>query len=589
MKKTNNVRDILPRRLRLLLMTALLLASHASVARLNVDVRIEGVSGELLNNVRTYLSVEQQKSDPYLTPERLRRLNHKADEQIKQALQPFGYYHPVINKALKQENGQWTATYDIQPGRPVRIRTVDLKLAGQGAQDPEFQRLLQSFPLRRGDILNQQDYSKAKSQFQNLALERGYFDFHFTRHQIQVDMAANTAIITLHMDSGPRHRFGAVTFKQNFLNDSLLQRFVPFKPGDPYSTDNLLSLQGTLANTDYFSSIDVKTLKDHPKGLQVPIEVDVKPSPRNHYTAGIGYGTDTGARGTLGWDIRHINRRGHHMHNTLQLSELQDAFSSRYIIPIRNPRTDSFSVNSSLSRINTVTSQSKVFSAGPSVTIGLHSGWLQTAYINFQREVFTVDGQSGTANMLIPGITWMRINAKDRIYTRHGSKISLDLKGAPQVLFSDISFVQALLHGKLIRGIGPSGRVILRGDLGLTSVGDFSKLPATLRFFSGGAQSVRGYAYDSLGARNSSGQVIGGAQLVVGSIEYDHKIVGKWSAGVFYDIGNAIVNFSTPLKQGAGFGIRWRSPVGMLRFDIAWALSTPGTPIHLHFNMGPDL
>lgn len=589
MNKTNNVKAIKPLLLRVALMTVLLLVCHASLAKLNVQVNIEGISGDLLNNVRDFLSIEQQKDDPYLTAERLRRLNHKADREIKQALQPFGYYHPDIKKELKQENGQWIARYEIKPGKPVRIRKVDLKLTGEGAKDPEFQKLLDSFPLKRGDVLNQQAYSKAKAGFQGLAVERGYFGFRFTRHTIQVDMAANKAIIVLHMDSGPRHRFGAVTFKQNFLNDSLLQRYVPFKPGDPYSMNNLLSLQGTLTNTDYFSKIDIKTLMNQAKGLRVPIQVNLTPSLKNHYTAGVGYGTDTGVRGSLGWNIRHINRRGHHMENTLRLSELQDSFSSRYIIPIRNPRSDSFSINSYLTRINTLTSQSKVFSAGVSTTVSI-DGWLETSYLNFQREVFTVDGQSGIANMLIPGITWSRIYGKNRIYTRHGSKISLDVKGAPQVLFSDISFIRALLEGKLIRGIGSSGRVILRGDLGISaSVGNFAKLPATLRFFTGGAQSVRGYSYSSLGATNSSGQVIGGDQLVVGSIEYDHPIMGKWSAGVFYDIGNAMINFSTPLKQGAGFGIRWRSPVGMLRLDIAWALSKPGTPIHVHFNMGPDL
>jgi len=587
--KTDNANVHLPRHLRLLLAGALLLVSHGALAKLNVEVHIEGVSGDALNNVRTYLSVEQQKDDPYLTAERLRRLNHKADEQIKQALQPFGFYHPRINKTLKEENGRWVARYDIRPGAPVRLREVDLKLTGEGTKDPAFDRLLRSFPLKRGDVLNQQDYTKAKGQFQSLAVERGYFDFKFTRHEIQVDMAANTAIIRLHMDSGPRHRFGGVIFKQTFLNDGFLQRFVPFKPGDPYSMDELLNLQATLTDTNYFSNIDIKTLKDQAQGLQVPIEVDAGPSHKNHYAVGIGYGTDTGARGTLTWDIRHINRRGHHMENTLQLSELQDSFSSRYVIPILDPRTDSFSINSSLSRINTVTSLSKLFTAGVASTVSLRTGWVQTAYINYHREIYSVDGESGIANLVIPGITWTRIDANNRIYTRDGSKISVDIKGAQRLLLSDTSFIRLLVYGKLIRGIGSRGRVILRGDIGVTEMSNFHKLPATLRFFTGGAQSVRGYPYESLGATNSSGQVIGGDQLVVGSVEYDHQIVGKWSAGVFYDIGNAMVNFSTPLKQGAGFGIRWRSPVGMLRLDLAWALSKPGTPIHLHFNMGPDL
>jgi translocation and assembly module TamA len=124
---------------------------------------------------------------------------------------------------------------------------------------------------------------------------------------------------------------------------------------------------------------------------------------------------------------------------------------------------------------------------------------------------------------------------------------------------------------------------------GHTSVKDFDNLPATLRFYAGGDQSVRGYAYNSLGPLDSLGSVAGGKYLLVGSIEYEHRLFEKWSAATFYDVGNAYNSSSEDFKEGAGVGLRWRSPIGPLRVDVSWALSLEEHPWRFHLVVGPDL
>ena len=118
----------------------------------------------------------------------------------------------------------------------------------------------------------------------------------------------------------------------------------------------------------------------------------------------------------------------------------------------------------------------------------------------------------------------------------------------------------------------------------------FRQLPPTARFFTGGDQSVRGYQYLSLGEHDSLGNVIGGRSLLVGSAEADYRFKSRFAFALFFDSGNAMERFTlSDLKQGAGAGIRWISPVGLIRVDGAFALSLPGTPFRIHLSLGPDL
>jgi translocation and assembly module TamA len=148
------------------------------------------------------------------------------------------------------------------------------------------------------------------------------------------------------------------------------------------------------------------------------------------------------------------------------------------------------------------------------------------------------------------------------------------------------------MQSKFIYGLRGFGRLILRCEGGAGLVDDFSEMPVSLRFFAGGDQSVRGYGYKTLGPIDEDGKVIGGRHLLIMSIEYEQRLTERWGVALFYDIGNAINTPSDPLKEGAGLGIRWRSPVGSIRLDMASPLATLDTPHplwRLHLSIGPDL
>ena len=586
----------MPRSFPAILIMLLLSPLPAVWATETLEVKIEGIEGAALENVRKLLSIEQQKTDPDLFEARIRRLHRNATGEIQQALEPFGYYEPAISSELtRQTPGHWLATYHITPGIPVRVTTIDLKLLGEGAQDDQFQQLTTHFPMHEGDILEHARYEEGKRALLVLATERGYRDAQLLAHEIRVQPVQHTADIILHFDTGRRYRFGKVNFIQSTdpeksqLNPDFLARFVPFEEGTPYSTDRLFDLQNALTDSDYFNVVEMRPRPDQIEHFEIPIDIELDPRSKHRYTAGLGYGTDTGLRGSLGWENRQVNRSGHRLKAEARISEIKTNITAKYRIPTRNPRTDRIEFTSAWLYENPAASESETFLLGASHTLLRGSGWLETVYLNYQAESFTIANDRGDSRLLLPGISWSRVDADSRIYTHRGLRLLLDIKGTHPTLGSGFQFLQLRMQGKMIFPALENGRVILRGDAGLTRIKDFTELPASLRFLAGGDQSVRGYDYNSLGPRDTSGRVVGGEQLLVGSAEYEYSWTEKWSSGIFFDAGNALDDWTQKLKQGAGFGMRWKSPVGLIRLDLAWALSDVNDPMRFHFVIGPDL
>ncbi|HKV06614.1 MAG TPA: autotransporter assembly complex family protein [Thermoanaerobaculia bacterium] len=570
-----------------ILILGLCLSAAAPLSAVPVKVEVEGVGRDLERNIRSVLSLEKEDKDK-LTPDRVRRLHDRAPEEIGEALQPFGYYKPVVRGELRQEGERFIARYEVDEGPAIKIASVDLQITGAGADDPGFRRITQEFPVQRGKVLYHPDYEKGKDALVELAAENGYLDAEFDVSEVRVDLERYRADVVVHYDTGPRYRFGDVRFDQDVVDPNLLTGYVNFKRGEPLDVDKVLELQDALSDSPYWARVEVVTRQDLAQNLEVPIEVNLVPAKPQLWTAGVGYGTDTGARGTLGLELRRINRRGHRGQIQVVGAETEQSFQASYQIPGPYPRTDVLSFNTAYALEDTDTAESETYLIGAQRTQS-RGGWRETLSLNYQRDDFEVGLDQGISDLLVPGASYERVKADDRIYTTKGYRLRLGLQGAEGSLLSSSTFLQASMDSKLIRTLGDRHRLIARAEAGYMETDEFRELPPRFRFFAGGDRSVRGFGYQELGEKDEAGNVIGGQALLVGSLEYELRVLEKWSAAVFYDTGNAFRAFGDPLEYGAGFGVRWRSPIGPIRADMAWALSDPDRPFRFHLNIGPDL
>jgi translocation and assembly module TamA len=577
----------------------LVLAIDAAALAARLQVEVTGLTGEREANVLALLAIYQEQDNGDLGIGRIEALHRRAPEQIEEALAPFGYYRVQVEGSLTppaSATAPWVAAYAVTPGEPVRIGTVRYELTGPGADDPDLPRAL---PLKVGDRLRHEAYEKAKADLRFKLAKGGYLDYQLVRHQVLIDLDEYVANVDLAVETGPRYYFGPVRFDQDLLDEGLLRKYVPFETGDVYDSDQLLSLQSRLLGSEYYDRVEIKPRRDEAAGSQtVPLEVIAHRSKANKYRVGLGYATDVGARMSLDWRRRYIGRFGHKLTTEISVAQQLQQLSAKYRIPVGDPMRDFFSIEPVFESYDTASRQGDLFSVKAAYSVVTPRGWRRTLGVDFRYEDYQLEeGGQDDALELIPNISWAKTVTDDPIYTSRGHRVRFVLLGSLENVVSPTSYLGATAQMKWIRTFAERYRVIARTDLGAIWAERLDDLPASRRFFAGGDNSIRGWGLDALGPNDpDSDETIGGRYLAVGSLELERRIKGPWSGAVFTDFGNAFdPDYSQEWQQSVGLGVRWKSPIGQVRADVAFALTKDEggdgalPPARLHLVIGPDL
>ena len=574
--------------IRQLCFTSVLLVSGVASAA-SVRLQVEGLSGELEKNVRAQLSTIQSDE---VTPDR--RFRARVDDAIREGLKALGYYEPTIDFDLRPPpaRGRQVLIAKVTPGEPVRIGGTDVILRGGARTDRDYLDLLNTRPAI-GTVLNHGDYDSFKSSLTRVALRKGYFDSEFNKSQLGVSLDRHQAFWDIDYNSGERYRFGPVTFEGSQIRDEYLQNLVPFKQGDYYTSQDLAELNRRLAATGWFSSVVVAPQFDKSRQTKVlPLQGVVSPRKENTVETGVGYSTDVGPRVKGTWRKPWMNSYGHSLTSSLSLSAPEQQLDFSYKVPLlKSPLEQYYLMQGGFKRTDLNDTKSDSTTLAVSRYWEMSSGWQRALNLRWSLDHFTQANVTNTTMLIYPGVSVNRTRSRGGLMPTWGDSQRYSVDYSNTMWGSDINFIVMQAQDVWIRTLYDRHRFVVRGNLGWIEADNFSKVPPDLRFFAGGDRSIRGYKYKSISPKDDDGKLMGASKLATGSLEYQYNVSGKWWGAVFVDSGEAVSDIrESNFKTGAGLGVRWQSPVGPIKLDIARPIGDKEEHgLQFYIGLGPEL
>ncbi|OBW94486.1 autotransporter assembly complex protein TamA [Gallibacterium anatis] len=562
----------------------ILFAALSAFADKPITLKVEGIKNKAAyNNVMVHLSslktIPVENSDRYY---------YLASKTIDEALRAVGYFNSKIDyQFVPQPNAkQDLLIASVALDEPVKIAEIQVQLLGDAEKDENFLALQKQVP-KLGTVLNQGVYDDYKTELEKVALAKGFFDYQFLTHRLAILPSAHEAYWQLAFDSGKRYRYGNIRFQGSQIREDYLRNILAIQSGDPYLINDLSELSTDLSASNWFKSVLVQPNIDK-QSKKVDLDVLVQPRLKNSYEIGIGYGTDVGPRLQFGWNKPWINSRGQSFSSNFYISDPKKTIEATYKIPLLKQSLNYYY------EISTGYEEEKKNDTDTSgLTLAIlrywnrETGWQNSFGVRARYDNFTQANVSNRTLLIYPTAGFNRTRVRGGLFPYWGDSQKITLNWGNKAVGSDVDFYSAIASTSWIRTYAENHRFLTRAEIGYLSTNQFDKIPPALRFFAGGDRSIRGYGYHKISPKDKNGELTGANRLFTASIEYQYQVKPKWWGAIFYDTGFASDRFAfNDLRKGAGIGVRWNSPIGAVKFDIATPINDKDDSKNIQFYIG---
>lgn len=511
-------------------------------------------------------------------------LSRRTRREAADLLATEGYFTPDIG--LRRDADRWRI--DVDPGPRSQVVDVDLRfegdLAGGGEGRAERRAALRAaWPLPPGVPFRQGAWDEAKQRLLDDVSLRHYAAARIADSRAEIDPEAASARLSVTIDSGPRFSLGPLEVSgiENLPPD-FVERFNLLDAGEPFDQERLLQLQTVLQNQPQFASVVVDIERDPQLAAAVPVRVQVTEAQSRQLGFGAGYSTNTGFRVETSWRDVNLFDRGWELATGLRIEQRASAaYADVFLPPSAKDYRDSFGAALERNDIEDLKLTTQAVGWARTRTRGNIDTRFSVRLQQEKREPQGADSDKHTA--LSASWRWSRRRVDNLLDPRNGDVLQFEIGGGAKALLSDQDFLR--LYGRYVyyRPVAERDVLILRAEGGATIATSREGIPQDFLFRTGGAQTVRGYDFQSLGVREGEATV-GGRYLGVASAEYVHWFRPKWGVAAFVDVGDAADGRNTfDAKVGYGVGGRWKSPAGPLAVDLAYGEADG--KLRLHFGI----
>lgn len=547
-----------------------------------------GLPGALTDVVQTTLAryVLAPNADEADEERELRR----AERGVREALATEGYFDPKLRfEPVADGATRYRTIIDLGP--LTRVGTVELRFTG-ALSEPAFaeraRTLRAMWSLAPGTPFRSADWEQAKLRLLASTEERDFAGARMVDSNARVSPETATADLQVEIDSGPAYTVGALQIQGlTRYEASLVERFNPFVPGEPYDRQKLVEFQQALQDTPFFASA-IATLQLAPEQPdQVPLKVVVRESRRRHISTGIGYETNTGAHIEVAYRQNVLFGNPWVLQTGARLDQSGGfGYADVLLPPHPNGIQDSVGVLVEDSDIEDLRVRRWGLGAARSRITGRRAGnnvitRLSVNYEHENRRTPTTDWQQ--LGVLSTTYAWVRRRVNNVIEPRSGNIIRLEGTVGASGTQSDQVFVRGYGRIQQFIPVGARDVAIMRADLGHVWSDSLEAVPSRFLFRTGGTTTVRGYNFESLGVKQGTA-TIGGRALAVVSAEYVkwlESFGGNWGVAAFVDVGDAAEDWNAlDPAVGVGLGARLRTPAGPLAVDVAYGEREQQVRVH---------
>lgn len=568
------------------LLTLLVLSVSAN-AEQTVLLKMTGLDkdSELYNNVRIYLS--QISNDDADGSEFYQQ---RVQTTVDKALRALGYYNTKYHFSLtpRKRPQKDLLHLDIQLDKQaVKLDEIDIQVGGGLAQEPEFLNVLEKDVPKKGEVLNHGVYDDFKSSLEKISHTKGYFDGEWLHHRLEVYPSDHLADWRLGYESGERYRYGSITFTNSQIREDYMRNILRIQSGDQYDLNDLSKLSSDYSSSNWFSSVLVEPdIQEESK--TVDLNVLFQPRKKNEIEIGIGYATDVGPRLKLNWKKPWINDRGHSLETDTYISKPEQKFEFGYNIPVKsNPLRYYYQFSGGVEHAKLNDTDTTGAHLGFQRFWNHETGWSFSLGLKARYDAFRQGSDEFKTLLLYPTASVNRTRTDGNRFPLWGDSQKLTVNWGSKLWASDVNFYSAKASTAWIRTLWDNHRFYLRGEIGYLNAGEFQRIPPSLRYFAGGDLSVRGFGYKKISPKDAEGKLSGGSHLLTGTAEYQYQVYPNWWGAVFYDTGLAAKRFNAKdLHSGVGTGVRWASPIGTIKFDIATPVRSPEHKKGVQFYVG---
>ncbi len=535
-----------------------------------------------------HLDIYRYRGRPEVDAELLDRLVARTAGDARQLLSTEGYFSPTIEVSRTGDQDAGVVRLRVKTGTRATVSTADIVVGGAIADDPgenvHRMKIIGAWRLPPGSAFRQETWDGAKDALLRELQFDGYPAARIAASEAEADPQTDRVSVAVRIDSGPLFRFGSLEINglQRYPQ-SIVENLSRIPAGARYNYDEVLQYQAALQGSGYFQNASVTVETDTARAAAAPIVVRVVEYPAMKVDLGVGYSTDSGFRSEATYTHNNTLRPGWQGLARLRLDEKKQTLETGLaFLPEASGWRNHIGAEVLRSDIeNLMTSNQSLAARRTWQSPEKEHDWT----LKFQIEEQSIEaGPVDNLQALSLNYSWTRRRVDDLLRPKRGHLLNLQLGGAAEALLSTRSFVRGYGRGLYIQPLGKTDRVHLRGEFGAVWADARDGIPNEFLFRAGGDQSVRGYAYQSLGVAQN-GAIVGGRYLGVASVEYQHDFTSVWGGALFVDAGNAADTLSRfrPV-YGYGVGVRWYTLAGSINFDIARAQETGR--FRLHFTIG---